>query len=139
MWLSISAYQRDGMAPVINFFPLVLSTECFSLFNSISLCAPSPCVSNKKQTSSTPLKNIMFIYLFLPHHQLAELVPWPGMESMPSAVEAWILKHRTPGKPPPLLFKSGGPATFHRNTDTPQCTSFSGVGVMHAGYVASVM
>lgn len=34
------------------------------------------------------------------------LVPWPGIEPTPLALEAWSLNHWTPGKSPSFSFKS---------------------------------
>ena len=45
--------------------------------------------------------------LYLPCHAACGiLIPWPGIEPIPPALEAWSLNHWTPGKSPSFSFKS---------------------------------
>ena len=50
---------------------------------------------------------ISYFYFWPSHGAHGILVPWPGMESMPLAVEAWSLTAGLPGKSPFAHFKIG--------------------------------
>ena len=88
---------------------LFSSHETLSPGSAVALCYDLCSVMSFSFLTYTWANFLFVCFTFWPQNKAGEiLVPWPGIEPTPPAVEAWSLTTGLPGKFPSYVFLIGG-------------------------------